>query len=153
MVFASIPFLLYFLPAVFALYFICSFSRRLQNLLLFIVSLFFYAWGEPVNVLILIGSVLVNSIAGYLVSSGSDKKRKIVLIADIIANLSVLFVFKYLGFVSGILSTLFSTEEISIALPIGISFFTFQAISYVVDVYNGEVEPENPFAVGLYISF
>lgn len=153
MVFASIPFLLYFLPAVFVLYFICSFSRRLQNLLLFIVSLFFYAWGEPVNVLILIGSVLVNSLAGYLVSSGSDKKRKIVLIADIIANLSVLFVFKYLGFVSGILSTLFSTEEISIALPIGISFFTFQAISYVVDVYNGEVEPENPFAVGLYISF
>ena len=71
----------------------------------------------------------------------------------VVVNLGILFVFKYLGFVSGMFSDLFSAPQISIALPIGISFFTFQALSYVIDVYKGIVKAENPFYVGLYISF
>ncbi|MCR5272936.1 MAG: MBOAT family protein [Lachnospiraceae bacterium] len=153
MVFSSISFLFYFFPAVLILYFLCSFSRKLQNILLLVASLFFYAWGEPVNVLLLIGSVFVNTIAGYLVASGGKRKRKFFLVLDIAVNLGILFVFKYLGFVSDIFSPIFGESTISIALPIGISFFTFQALSYVVDAYRGDVKPENPFYVGLYIAF
>jgi alginate O-acetyltransferase complex protein AlgI len=118
-----------------------------------VFSLVFYAWGEPVNVLILIGSVLINTMAGFLVSRGSAQKRKIMLVIDISINIGILFIFKYLGFVLGILKPVIGNTGVDIALPIGISFFTFQAISYVVDVYKGLVKPEDPFKVGLYISF
>lgn len=153
MVFSSVTFLFYFFPVVLILYFLCSFNRTLQNLVLLASSLVFYAWGEPVNILILLGSIAVNTMAGYMVASGSEKKRKAVLIIDIVINLFVLFVFKYLCFVLDILSPAIGKTGISIALPIGISFFTFQALSYVIDVYKGIVKPENPFTVGLYISF
>lgn len=154
MVFSSTVFIFYFLPAVLILYFCCSFSRTLQNLVLLIVSLVFYAYGEPVNIILLLASILINTLAGYLVSRGSEKRRKIYLIFTVAVNLGILFVFKYLGFVSGIFAQLIKgVPEFSIALPIGISFFTFQSISYVVDVYRGESKPANPLTVGLYISF
>lgn len=153
MVFSSVIFIFYFLPAVFILYFCCSFSRTLQNLILLLVSLIFYAYGEPVNIILLIASVLINSLAGFLVSRGSDKARKFYMILAVTVNLGILFVYKYLGFVSGMFSQVLKIPAFNIALPIGISFFTFQSISYVVDVYRGESKPANPLTVGLYISF
>lgn len=156
MVFSSIIFLFMFFPITFLLYYAFSFSRKIQNIILLVMSLIFYAWGEPVNVSILIASIIINSTLGYLVNDKagrSIKFRKTALIIDVVLNLAVLFVFKYLGFVSGIFSGLMGGRAIDIALPIGISFFTFQALSYVIDVYNGKVNPDNPFNVGLYISF
>lgn len=149
MLFSSISFLFYFLPAVLVLYYALSFSRFLQNVLLLIASLLFYAWGEPVNVALMVISILVNSAAGIVLGKmRSPRAKKCLLVLDIVFNLGMLFVFKYLGFVLGIFGRSFS-----IALPIGISFYTFQALSYVIDVYRGTVRAENPFYVGLYIAF
>ncbi|MBQ1172784.1 MAG: MBOAT family protein [Lachnospiraceae bacterium] len=153
MVFSSITFLFYFLPITLILYFICSFSRILQNIVLLVVSLLFYAWGEPRNVWILVFSILFNSLMGYQLSRGKKIKRKCFLIFTIAVNLGILFIYKYLGFVVGLLPENLQCDSMKIALPIGISFFTFQAISYVVDVYKGIVPAENPFYVGLYLSF
>ncbi len=153
MLFSSIPFLFYFFPAVLALYYLCSFSRLLQNTVLLLASLLFYAWGEPVNVVWMLLSILVNSVMGYLVRGGSRFKRRLFLTVDVLYNLGFLFFFKYLGFALEILSPVIGPVPFSPALPIGISFYTFQALSYVVDVYKGVVRPENPFYVGLYVSF
>ncbi len=153
MLFSSIVFLFYFFPAVLLLYYLLSFSRTLQNILLLCASLLFYAWGEPVNVFLMIGSILVNSLFGYLVQwQKNDTVRKVLLFVDIGLNVGVLFYFKYLGFVLDAFGVE-GLEQLKPALPIGISFFTFQAMSYVVDVYWGSVRAENPFYVGLYISF
>ena len=155
MLFSSIVFLFYFFPIVLILYYLCSFSRMLQNIVLFAASILFYAWGEPVNVLILLFSIAFNATMGYLVEKKekrNDTLRKCLLILTIAVNLGILFVFKYLGFVLG-LFPIDAKSIWSVALPIGISFYTFQALSYVIDVYKGIVKPENPFYVGLYISF
>ncbi len=155
MLFSSIVFLFYFLPIVFLLYYAVSFSRMLQNIVLLLASLVFYAWGEPVYVLIMIGSIILNSFFGWRVERTTGRTKKSYLIIAIIANISVLFVFKYLGFVLKNIG-LGSNEEswiMNLSLPIGISFFTFQALSYVVDVYRGTTKAENPFYMGLYISF
>ena len=148
MLFSSVIFLFYFLPAVLALYYLMSFSRLAQNTLLLASSLLFYAWGEPTYVLLMLFSILFNSLMGYLVQ-GQRKGRKLFLILSLVCNLGLLFVFKYLGFVLKNLDV----SGFSPLLPIGISFYTFQALSYVVDVYRGEVPAENPFYVCLYISF
>ena len=153
MVFSSITFLFYFLPVTLILYFVCSFSRTLQNIVLLIASLLFYAWGEPINIWILIFSILFNSLMGFWVSKGKKRKRKFFLILTVIVNIGILFVYKYLGFFMDMLPKHLQNDAFDIALPIGISFFTFQALSYVVDVYKGIVPAENPFNVGLYISF
>ena len=155
MIFSSVIFLCYFFPAVLLLYYSCRFSRLLQNIILMVASLIFYAWGEPVYVLLMITSILVNSLMGYAVQNSKRTWKKIWLWIAVILNLGTLFIFKYLAFVcestglfsSGIIPTF------SMALPIGISFFTFQALSYVVDVYRGDSKAANPFIVGLYISF
>lgn len=149
MLFSSIVFLLYFLPLVFALYYICSFSRTIQNGILLIASLFFYAWGEPKIVFLMIGSIVFNSIMGYVMDR-CKKTKKVWLIVTVTVNLAMLVYYKYLVF---ILDTLGVEHTLQIALPIGISFYTFQALSYVIDVYRGTVKPENPFCVGLYIAF
>ncbi|SFG75144.1 MBOAT family O-acyltransferase [Oribacterium sp. WCC10] len=156
MLFSSIPFILYFFPTVLVGYYLLFFSRLLQNVWLLFASLLFYAWGEPVYVLLMISSIMVNSIVAIVI--GGMKKgqvRKAVFILSVVFNIGMLFVFKYLGFVLSFFgewgNALYS--KLNISLPIGISFFTFQALSYVVDVYRGEVRPENPFYVGLYISF
>lgn len=148
MLFSSVIFLCYFLPAVLVLYYLLFFSRTAQNILLLLSSLLFYAWGEPVYILLMLFSILFNSLMGYLVQ-GERKGKRFFLIAALVCNLGMLFVFKYLTF----LLKSVGVRGFSVSLPIGISFYTFQALSYVVDVYWGKVKAENPFYVGLYISF
>lgn len=154
MVFSSLVFISVFLPVVFILYTIIP-GRKLKNTLLIIASLLFYAYGEPVYVLVMICSVIFNYIFG-LFATDKNKYNKIVLIIAIVFNLGALAVFKYLGFFVSSLNDIigFSIPVPNIDLPIGISFFTFQALSYVIDVYRGEVKPQkNLGKVMLYISF
>lgn len=155
MLFSSIVFIFYFLPVVLMLYYLTFWSRTVQNVLLLVVSLFFYAWGEPVYVYLMLGSILFNYVMGRVIHI---IQKKYVLGITIIGNLSTLFIFKYLNFViRNVNDSLGSRHQITIpqiALPIGISFFTFQAMSYVIDVYRGTVKVQkNPFYLGLYVSF
>ena len=157
MLFSSVEFLFIFFPLVFIVYYALSFSRLLQNIWLFVASIFFYAWGEPVNVLILLASIFVNWLLSLIIGGLSKEKRKIPLAIACILNIGVLFAYKYLGFlttqINGIIETDF-IPNISLVLPIGISFYTFQALSYCVDVYNDKAKAQkNPLNVGLYISF
>ena len=160
MVFSSITFLLYFLPISVVGYFVFSFSRVIQNMWLLAVSLIFYAWGEPVFVFAMIGSVLANWLFGLLIYKFDEKSKlkKIVLFIACAANLSLLGVFKYTNFIIDSIYSATGWERLvdvpTIALPIGISFFTFQAMSYVIDVYRKDAEVQkNPFYLGLYVSF
>ncbi len=158
MLFSSITFIFAFLPIVLILYYgVCRKSRTAQNVLLTLASLFFYAWGEPKFVLVMIGSIMLNWLFALLI----DKKRsndtlcRVIVALSVIANLGILFIFKYLNFTLDNLSKLgLPVTVTSIALPIGISFFTFQAMSYVIDVYrkDGAVQ-KNPMNIALYISF
>ena len=159
MLFSSSVFLFLFLPIVLIVYyFILKKSRVLQNVFLLIVSLFFYAWGEPKFVLTMLLSIVMNYFFALIISmlDSKQRKKKLILILSIIFNLVILFIFKYLAFtiynINNIFSLNFSIPNI--VLPIGISFFTFQAMSYVIDIYrkDGEVQ-KNPLNVGLYISF
>jgi alginate O-acetyltransferase complex protein AlgI len=118
-----------------------------KNIELLIASLIFYAWGEPKNVLLMLLSIAVNYIFGLLLEKFDDKKnrRRLILILSVVFNLGMLFYFKYLGFFTG--------GRINIILPIGISFFTFQIMSYTIDVYLRNVKTQrNPFKLALYIS-
>lgn len=159
MLFSSIIFLMYFFPIVFAGYYLLSFSRLAQNIWLFIASILFYAWGEPVCVLLMLGSIMVNWGAGILVEKYQDQKsmKKWIMMATCVINIGVLVVFKYTDFFIenvNMIANRTVVEEVGIRLPIGISFYTFQALSYVIDVYKGDTKAEkNPFYVGLYIAF
>jgi len=155
MLFSSIIFLFYFLPIVMVLYYLTFWSRKLQNFLLLVASLVFYAWGEPVYVWLMIGSILFNYMMGFVISK---KGSKIYLVLTIVGNLGVLFIFKYLNFfvrnINSALDGRYVFPVPSIVLPIGISFFTFQAMSYVIDIYQGTVNVQkNPFYLGLYVAF
>ncbi len=153
MIFSSLEFVCVFLPVVLVLYSMLP-SLRMKNGLLIIASLLFYAYGEPVYVLLMIGSVAVNYIFARLIAAGRCKKA--FLFISVIFNLSVLAVFKYIGFIVTSINDALSVEihVPEIALPIGISFFTFQALSYVIDVYRGDTAVQkNFFKVLLYISF
>ena len=155
MVFSSLTFLCIFLPVVLALYYLLP-TLRIRNVLLIIVSLLFYAYGEPVYVLLMIASIIINYIFGRLLGTENKKKRQWILAIAVIINIGLLVVFKYLDMMVQTINQL-SGNEIplaGLALPIGISFFTFQALSYVIDVYRREVEPQkNLWNVMLYISF
>lgn len=158
MLFSSLVFLFVFLPIVLILYFsICRNSMVAKNALLLLASLFFYAWGEPKFVIVMVVSIIVNYIAGMVVhSKKSTGDSKPWLILSIAFNLVILFIFKYLNFTISNIDRLFGEiiPQTSIVLPIGISFFTFQAMSYVIDVYRGTVDVQrNPFYLALYISF
>ena len=137
MVFSSLPFLFLFLTVVLLVSHILPF--RFRNFFLLLANLVFYAYGEPVYVLIMIGSILVNFFAGLLMDKQSTQgRRRAVLVVGIVLNLAALGVFKYAGlFVSTLreIPGLSSLPEVDIALPIGISFYTFQAVSYLIDVY------------------
>lgn len=140
MVFSSLVFLCVFLPVVFLLYTLVP-SLKFRNGLLIVASLVFYAYGEPVYVWLMIFSSLLNYICARLVTS--EKFSKAVLIAAVIINLGLLAVFKYSSF---LIESVNAVTGLSIAvpqitLPIGISFFTFQALSYVIDVYRKNVAP------------
>ena len=154
MLFSSTVFLFVFLPAVLLGSFLLSRSHRAQNLLLLLASLLFYAWGEPVYVFLMLGSIAGNFLFGLALSA--SRRRKTWLVAAVCFNLGILFYFKYYNFTVSNLNALFSLHlpVRSIALPIGISFFTFQAMSYVIDVYRGTAEVQRSvFDLGLYISF
>ncbi len=157
MVFSSLVFLLLFLPGTLIVNFLLP--RKLRNYWLLLASLFFYAWGEPSFVLIMIASVCFNWLLALAIDrSARQRARRLLLILDIALNLGILLVFKYLNFLTATLHDLFpGTASLfpatSIALPIGISFFTFQALSYVVDVYRRSAKAERNIGfVGLYIS-
>ncbi|OOM77168.1 peptidoglycan O-acetyltransferase [Clostridium puniceum] len=158
MLFSSVIFLFYFLPIVLILYYGTCFSKKIQNAVLLISSLFFYAWGETKFIILMIGSIFINYLFGLIIDKYRENKEKakIIIISMCITNLSILFVFKYLGFVIRNINEMQSYQFIipKLSLPIGISFFTFKAISYVIDVYrNNCVVQNNPFYVGLYIAF
>ncbi|MCR5118173.1 MAG: MBOAT family protein [Lachnospiraceae bacterium] len=156
MVFSSIIFLFCFFPAVLFFYFcICRKNMLAKNLCLLLASLVFYAFGEGKNIVLLLFSIAVNYFFGLFIAPGERKHRKLLLFVAVACDLSLLFIYKYLDFTITNINRI-SGAEIPlrhIALPIGISFFTFQAISYVIDVYRGKVPPQkNPLYVGLYIS-
>ena len=156
MVFSSVIFLYYFLPAVMLLYF----ALPAKNVVLLAASIFFYAWGEFVYVSILLASILMNYVLGVLIDRCKDNRNgRILLIAGIICNLAPLGFFKYGNFIVDNMSRIpgvdsfFSVHMDPVHLPLGISFFTFQAMSYLVDVYRGSARAsKNPIHVGLYIS-
>lgn len=160
MVFSSLIFLLYFMPVALIGYFCLGFSVKLQNIWLFILSIVFYAWGEPSFVIIMLVSILVNWIFGLLTDrlmQSSDKKAKLVVFLDVFFNLAILFVFKYLNFFVDNVNAVAGKELLerpNLALPIGISFFTFQALSYVIDVYRRDAKVQKSLLdLGLYIAF
>ena len=157
MVFSSLLFLFRYLPIVMLLYFILP--RRFRNLLLFVVSLIFYAWGEPVYVTIMLFSTLVDYTHGLLVArfkaQGRMRAARITVASSMIINLSILGFFKYTDFFLTNINALLGTEIplLNLALPIGISFYTFQTMSYTVDVYRGDAYPQkNIIDFGAYVA-
>ena len=157
MIFSSSIFLFAFLPIVFLFYFVIfRKKRKLQNIFLFIASILFYAWGEPVFVFLMIVTILANWFCAVMINKNSRGRGKLWLTLGLIYNIGILFVFKYLLFLLENFNLLFNTNILikGFNLPIGISFFTFQAMSYLIDVYRGTgIAQKNPLYVGLYISF
>lgn len=157
MVFSSSIFIFCFLPLVLIAYYALKPWRTAQNVLLLFVSLIFYAWGEPQYILIMLGSIAANYLFGILVGKSSNNiVSKSIVALSVAFNLGILFVFKYLGFFDQNVERFFGIDlfTVNLLLPIGISFYTFQAISYVVDVYRGKgIAQKNPLNVGLYIAF
>lgn len=152
MVFSSSIFLFAFLPILLLLYFFAA--ERYRNAILLLASLFFYAWGEPKNIAILLLSIIVNYALGFAVEK-DWKFKKPFLGVTVIYNLGMLFIFKYLNFSVDTINRFSgsSIEIAQIALPIGISFYTFQIMSYVIDVYRGNAKVQkNVLNLGLYIS-
>lgn len=154
MLFSSLVFLLLFLP--FTVIVNALLNPRYSNLFLLAVSLFFYAWGEPVYVLLMLLSIVINWLMGLLIHKLARGKG-LVLLAAVLVNLAILGFFKYFDFALGAVNALAGREVMAlkgIALPIGISFFTFQAMSYVIDLYRGECAcQKNVLNLALYISF
>ena len=154
MLFSSIPFLYYFLPLVLLCYF--AVPKALKNIVLLLFSLAFYAWGEPMYVFLMMATIAVNYILGLLIEKFRGRTlSKIFVTLSVTLSLAVLGYFKYADFfienfnaVTGL-----SVNLLNIALPIGISFYTFQILSYTVDVYRGTVKAQkNPITLGAYIS-
>lgn len=159
MVFSSLTFLYFFFPAVFLLYFVCK-NRVYRNALLLVASLVFYAWGEPKFVIMMLLASFVAYVGGLYIhkfdKQGKLKAKKAVFIITTVLLVLNLFVFKYLGFVCDNLNLLFGNKINigQIILPIGISFYTFQILSYVFDLYKKEVGVQkNFFYLTLYVSF
>lgn len=155
MLFSSTIFLYIFLPTVLVVYYGLCRKEETRNYVLLAASLFFYAWGEPRFVCIMILSIMVNYCFGLLVDKYKEKAKRY-LVLMVLFNLTIMGIFKYLGFIVQNINQLTSAELTvpQIMLPIGISFFTFQSISYVVDVYRGHGKVlKNPLDVGLYIAF
>jgi len=151
MVFSSLIFIFFFLPLFFLSYFILK-KRKTRNYALLLFSLIFYAWGEPIYIFLIILSTIVNYYLAILINNKKDKK--LYLIIDIIFNIGLLFLFKYNNFFIEILNNILNTNIhfVRISLPIGISFFTFQILTYVIDVYLKKVKVQkNILYLGTYI--
>ena len=157
MYFSSLLFLFVFLPIVLAVYYIVP--RKSRNAFLLLANLVFYGWGEPVFILIMIVSVVSNYIFGLLMEKYRDnqKRKKTFLVLSLVISLGLLAVFKYTGFVTDILRAIppFSfMPKINLPLPIGISFYTFQTLSYTIDVYRGDTKAQKSLvSFGTYVSF
>lgn len=150
MLFSSLSFLFVYLPILFLLYFLLPF-RWYKNTLLLAASLLFYAWGEPVYVLVMIIMILLNYCFGMLISM--HPKNKILLFSTVGVNLLVLFYFKYFNFFLENLSFFVGDFRLDVVMPIGVSFYTFQIISYLIDVYRGDVSVQkNPLYFGCYVA-
>lgn len=154
MLFSGIPFLYYFLPAVLAVYFLVP--ARLKNAVLLFASLFFYGWGEPRYVLLMVAAITAFYAFGLLIGrSRSHRAKRVWLTASVVTGVLLLGVFKYADFFIANFSAVtgLSLPLLKLALPIGISFYTFQCMSYVVDVYRGTAAPQrNIIAFGAYVA-
>jgi alginate O-acetyltransferase complex protein AlgI len=155
MVFSNLFFLFVFLPIVLLLYFVLK--REWRNYWLLLVSLFFYAWGEPKYVVLMMFSILLNYVFGLLVEkfSGQQNIKKLLLWVAIIGNLAILGFYKYANFFEDSINAIFRTDFHieTIPLPLGISFYTFHALSYIIDVYRKDSKVQkNFFDLALYIS-
>ena len=153
MIFSSLIFLFIFLPLFLLMYYIVPFKYK--NIVILIFSLIFYAFGEPVYILLLLFSSLINYVGSNIINkSDNDKKRKTVFVITIIINLLLLGIFKYANFVVNNLNLLgLGIDELNIALPLGISFFTFQTMSYTIDIYRKkDIVPDNFINFLTYVS-
>ena len=154
MVFSSIPFLYWFLPAVIALYFLVP--RNLKNGVLLLSSLFFYGWGEPKLLFLMIFTIALFYLCGILIGKAEKQSvKKTWLVVSIVVSVGLLGIFKYADFfISSVNSvTGLSIPLLRLALPVGISFYTFQCLSYTIDVYRGNVAyQKNPVSFGAYVA-
>ena len=152
MIFSSIPFLYYFLPAVLAVYYLTP--RRGKNAVLLLASLFFYGWGEPKLLWLMVFTIAVFYLCGLAIGH-SERHKKAWLVVSVCAGVGLLGLFKYADFfiTSVNAATGMSLPLLKLALPVGISFYTFQCLSYTVDVYRGTVPPQkNPISFGAYVA-
>ncbi len=155
MVFSSLTFLYIFLPIVLIIYYIVP--KNCRNLFILLSGLFFYAWGEPIYVVIMIASTLIDYFAGLIIYKAGDRKllRKLALIVSVVMNLSLLGFFKYSGFIVENINNIFGTSygAPTSLLPIGISFFTFQSMSYTIDLYRGNINVQkNPITFAAFVT-
>ena len=164
MLFSSLTFIFIFLPLVLGIYFISK--DKYKNTILLVFSLFFYAWGEPKYIILMIFSIIFNYFFGLLIDKyrTNNKLSVALLIFDIAINLLMLIMFKYSNFLVNTINDIFNLNITSISifnknilkltLPIGISFYTFQMLSYIIDLYKGEVKVQkNILSLGTYIAF
>ncbi|WP_066496769.1 MBOAT family O-acyltransferase [Abyssisolibacter fermentans] len=155
MVFSSLVFLFIFLPIVLLIYFLSP--KKMKNIVLLIASLIFYAWGEPIYIFLMLFSSVVDYIHGLLIDKfrNNDRKAKLVVLSSVIINLSLLSFFKYGSFfidnINHLIGTNFTAPNLP--LPIGISFYTFQTMSYTIDVYRKEAPVQkNPISLATYVT-
>lgn len=156
MVFSSIVFLFVFLPVVLALYYVVP-AIRWKNVILLVASIIFYAWGEPVYIVLMLLSILFNFVMGLELERlrEDSRRKKLNLIFTVIVNLCILGFFKYYGFLLGSINSAFHLHipYRELALPVGISFYTFQTLSYILDLYRGDIKVQkNLLDFALYIT-
>ena len=153
MLFSGLPFLYCFLPAVLIVYFLAPGAWK--NAVLLVFSLIFYAWGEPRYVLLMAAAIAAFYFCGLAIGSGKSRRvKKAWLVVSVLLGLTALGIFKYADFFIGSFNAAFGLDVplLRLALPIGISFYTFQCISYTVDVYRGDALPQkNPITFGAYV--
>lgn len=155
MVFSSLVFLFAYLPITLLAYYLVP--RQGRNIFLFIINLVFYGWGEPMLVLLMVFNIFFNYIGGFLVDKyrQDKKKKKLFLILTCVLDIGILAVFKYTGMITETLNMLpfLNIPELQISLPIGISFYTFQTMSYVIDVYRDDAPVSKSFInFGTYVA-
>lgn len=158
MVFSSVIFIFTFLPIVLFLYYIIP-SKKWKNLILFLASLVFYAWGEPVYIFLMLFSTICTYILGLDIANckknGQQKKARNSMIYAVVLQIMILGFFKYYGFVVGNINQIFNVNIPihTLALPVGISFYTFQSLSYIVDLYRGDIKVQKSYInYGLYVA-
>ena len=154
MLFSSIPFLFYFLPIVVLMYFLVPF--KLKNTVLLLSSLVFYAWGEPKYVVLMVASICLFFFCGLAIGKAQQQKwKKLWLTVSVVCSLALLAVFKYADFFVDSFNAVtgLSVPLLRLALPIGISFYTFQCLSYTIDVYRGTAAVQkNIISFGAYVA-